>query len=71
MYLANEGRFVLFVPEIYAGKALEIMSTAPDGKDAARIGTVYDQSEGVILKSVIGANRIVDMFTGEQLPRIC
>jgi hydrogenase expression/formation protein HypE len=71
MYLANEGRFVLFVPEIYAEKALEIMSAAPDGKDAARIGTVYDESEGVILKSVIGANRIVDMFTGEQLPRIC
>ena len=71
MYLANEGRFVLFVPEADVGRALALLRSAAGGENAAIIGRVSDEPEGVILKSVIGANRIVDMFTGEQLPRIC
>jgi hydrogenase expression/formation protein HypE len=50
---------------------LDLLRSAADGEAAAIIGGVSDEPESVILKSVIGANRIVDMFTGEQLPRIC
>lgn len=71
MYLANEGRFVLFVPEVHSQRAIEIMNSCDGGAVAAKIGTVTDEPQGVLLKSVIGSTRIVDMFTGEQLPRIC
>jgi hydrogenase expression/formation protein HypE len=72
MYLANEGRFIAFVPRSQSDAALEIMRTARDGESAANIGSVGDPgSDRVTLKSRIGATRIVDMFTGEQLPRIC
>ena len=71
LYLANEGRFVLFIPESDADRSLEIMSLNGEGAEPSRIGTVSAEAEGVILKSIIGAKRIVDMFSGEQLPRIC
>jgi hydrogenase expression/formation protein HypE len=71
MYLANEGRFVLFVPDTVADSALSIITSHPHGENAERIGYVSEDPGGVILKSRIGASRIVDMFSGEQLPRIC
>ncbi|MDH3492427.1 MAG: hydrogenase expression/formation protein HypE [Acidobacteriota bacterium] len=72
MYLANEGRFVLFVAETDAEHALEIMNPMLVDSVPSKIGRVSESNSGdVILKSRIGANRIVDMFTGEQLPRIC
>lgn len=69
LYLANEGRFVAFVPQAHAAHALAVLREFEPS--AAIIGTVSRDSSDVILKSRIGANRIVDMFTGEQLPRIC
>ncbi len=72
MYLANEGRFIAFVPEKDAARTLEIMDRHAADTDAVQIGTVLpDRSGGVTMKSLIGASRIVDMFSGEQLPRIC
>jgi hydrogenase expression/formation protein HypE len=71
LYLANEGRFVLFVPEVHAERAVEIMKEHLHSKNASVIGKVGEGHAGVTLKSRIGASRIVDMFTGEQLPRIC
>lgn len=72
LYLANEGRFIAFVPQSHAEHALEIMKLDLFDSKPAQIGTVSAAATGeVILKSRIGANRIVDMFTGEQLPRIC
>jgi hydrogenase expression/formation protein HypE len=71
LYLANEGRFVLFVPQVHADRALELMTAHPFGKGASIIGKVGEGHAGVTMKSRIGASRIVDMFTGEQLPRIC
>jgi hydrogenase expression/formation protein HypE len=72
LYLANEGRFIAFVPHAHAARALEIMSSSLFDSTPAQIGTVSAAVSGdVILKSRIGASRIVDMFTGEQLPRIC
>ncbi len=67
MYVANEGRFIAFVPPGDAPQALELM-----GDGAAVIGVVRDDRPGLVtLESAIGASRIVDMLSGEQLPRIC
>ena len=72
LYIANEGRFIAFVPDRETERALSRMSSHPFGVGASVIGGVADsQSPVVTLKSRIGGARIVDMFTGEQLPRIC
>jgi len=72
LYLANEGRFVAFVSPRDADRAVELMSADPSGEGSRIIGEVISSGEGIVtLTSSIGASRIVDMFTGEQLPRIC
>ena len=72
LYVANEGRFIMFVPPKDAEKALEVMKKDNESIEPAAIGEVVDESEGVVnLKSKIGATRILDMVSGEQLPRIC
>lgn len=70
--VACEGRFAAFIPERDADRALKILRSSPGGATACRIGKVTDQAGSkVLLKSTIGAQRILDMTTGEQLPRIC
>jgi len=70
--VANEGRFVAFVAAEDAEKTLEIMRQNAVSSGAALIGNVTDRAEPmVVLRSRIGASRILDMATGEQLPRIC
>ena len=73
LQVACEGRFAAFVPERDAARTLEILQTDSSNASAAcRIGRVTDQrSTRVLLKSTIGAQRILDMSSGEQLPRIC
>jgi hydrogenase expression/formation protein HypE len=72
LYLANEGRFVAFVPAPDTDRALEILNSHPLGDGSCRIGEVTSNtSSAVVMRSRIGATRIVDMFSGEQLPRIC
>lgn len=72
MYLANEGRFIAFVPADEADRAIELIDRHAAGTRATNIGTVSaERSGGVTMRSLIGASRIVDMFSGEQLPRIC
>jgi hydrogenase expression/formation protein HypE len=72
LQVACEGRFAAFVPERDADRALEILRAHPTSADACRIGKVTGQrSPKVLLKSTIGAQRILDMSSGEQLPRIC
>ena len=72
LYVANEGRFVSFVPSDQAERALRILRSHPIGKDAAIIGVVAEKPAGLVtIESRIGATRIVDMLSGEQLPRIC
>lgn len=72
LYVANEGRFITFVDPADADRALEIMHSHPLGTDAAIIGTVMDDTRSIVtMKSAIGATRVVDMLSGEQLPRIC
>jgi hydrogenase expression/formation protein HypE len=72
LYVANEGRFVAFVSERQAEHALDVMRRFPICKDAARIGRVVEAHAGMVtLESRIGGHRVLDMLSGEQLPRIC
>lgn len=72
LYVANEGRFIAFVPEPEAARALGILRGQPVSAGACAIGVVSDHPRGLVtLKSRIGATRVVDMLSGEQLPRIC
>jgi len=72
LYVANEGRFACFTPEADAEQALRILRSHPLGKEATLIGSVTQKASGLVtLESRIGATRIVDMLSGEQLPRIC
>jgi hydrogenase expression/formation protein HypE len=71
-HVANEGKLVAVVPEEDAKKILEVLRENPLGKDAAIIGRVTEEPKGkVLVKTVIGTTRILDMLVGEQLPRIC
>ena len=73
LYVANEGRFVAFVPAAEAEHALSILRAHPLGRGATLAGEVVERDDrgAVTLGSVIGSTRILDMLTGEQLPRIC
>lgn len=72
LYLANEGRFVAFVPSPAAEKALAILRASPLGTAAQIIGRVIESAPGrVILQTPMGSSRVLDLLSGEQLPRIC
>jgi len=72
LYLANEGKVVAFVPSEVAPEVFNKMRKNKYGKESKIIGRVVKKSEGkVYLNTIIGGKRIVDMLTGEQLPRIC
>ena len=73
LYVANEGRFILFVAAKDGEKALQLLKDQSGCKMACGIGEVVaSDSEGIVeLNSVLGASRILDMLSGEQLPRIC
>lgn len=72
LYLANEGKLVAFVPSEIAPEVFKKMKENKYGKESKIIGRVTKNSEGkVYLNTAIGGKRIVDMLTGEQLPRIC
>jgi hydrogenase expression/formation protein HypE len=72
MYVANEGKFIAIVPEKDSAKCLEIIKTDEFGSEAVRIGEIAGKAESIVkLKSRIGTIRILDMLSGEQLPRIC
>jgi len=72
LYLANEGKLIAIVPAPDAGRVLDIIRRDAFGKDAVIVGEVTEQDPGrVVLETLIGGTRIVDMLVGEQLPRIC
>jgi len=72
LHVACEGRFVAFIAAKDAERALQIMSRHAVGAASAVIGKVAESTAPLVtLKSAIGANRILDMPSGEQLPRIC
>jgi len=72
LYVANEGKLVAVVAGQDAEKALAAMRAHEYGAEAAIIGRVVAEHPGrVVLRTALGARRIVDMLVGEQLPRIC
>jgi len=72
LYVANEGRFVCFVPAAEAERAITALRSTDVAHGAVLAGRVTDGPKGrVTVKSPIGATRILDMLSGEQLPRIC
>ena len=72
LQVANEGRMIVFLPAEMAEKALAVLRRFPETQNAVKIGTVSAEQKGrVVLESVIGTRRVVEMPPGEQLPRIC
>ncbi|MBI5512019.1 MAG: hydrogenase expression/formation protein HypE [Deltaproteobacteria bacterium] len=72
LYVANEGKLLAVVARDAADRLLEAMRKHPDGAEAARIGEIVAEHRGkVVMNSQIGARRVVEMMSGEQLPRIC
>ena len=72
LYVANEGKLIAFVSAEAADNVLKTMRAHPLGKNAILIGEVVANHPGtVIMKTHIGGSRVVDMLSGEQLPRIC
>jgi hydrogenase expression/formation protein HypE len=73
-YVANEGRFAVYVPENQAETALAALQKVPVSSGAVRIGwtgkTAGNRAR-VFLKTRLGSDRVMDMLSGEQLPRIC
>jgi hydrogenase expression/formation protein HypE len=72
LHVANEGKLVAVVPPGSVDAVLSAMRAHPLGEHAAVIGTVIADHAGfVLMKTRIGGSRVVDMLSGEQLPRIC
>jgi hydrogenase expression/formation protein HypE len=72
LYVANEGKLIAIVSRNSAQEVLRVMHSHPLGNDAVVIGEVVADNPGtVLMKSRVGGTRVVDMLSGEQLPRIC
>ena len=77
MNFANEGKLIAFAPPESAEKILETIKKDEFGQNACIIGEVLSENSGhekpgkVYMETLIGGTRVVDMLTGEQLPRIC
>lgn len=73
LYVANEGRFIAFIPPGQAQQALEILrSVHPEASIIGEVVATSDSQIGLVTtESAIGARRILDLLSGEQLPRIC
>ena len=72
LYLANEGKLVVVVPRSRAEIVLQTMQNHPLGKESQMIGEAITQPPGIVLlKTAFGTERILDMLSGDQLPRIC
>jgi hydrogenase expression/formation protein HypE len=73
LYVANEGRFVVFAPKHQEDEVLKILRAFPEGKEASIIGEVLDgaASPTVVAKNAFGTQRYLYRLSGDQLPRIC
>lgn len=72
LYVANEGVMLVIVPQHQANEAVRILRNHPEGVDAQVIGRIVEEGKAIVtLKTQYGGTRIVDMLSGEQLPRIC
>ncbi len=72
LYIANEGKLIIILPEVEADRVVGAMKQDPAGAEATIIGRVTSEHPGIVrMTTSIGSSRIVDMLTGDQLPRIC
>ena len=72
LYIANEGKLIIILPEAEADRVVGAMKQDPAGAEATIIGRVTSEHPGIVrMTTSIGSSRIVDMLTGDQLPRIC
>lgn len=71
LYVANEGRFVAFVPQAQARRALEVLSSCTGDTGPAIIGEVSGRGHSALIESRYGPVRRLAMLSGEQMPRIC
>lgn len=72
LYMANEGKVVLVIPEADARETLEVIRRHPEGKNAAIIGCITaDHPDKTLLRTRAGGSRILRRLSGLQLPRIC
>ena len=72
LHIANEGQFLAVVAAEQAKTALDVLRGATGGSQAAIIGEIGDQPAGsVLVTTLYGGSRIVDMLVGDPLPRIC
>src|SRR5579863_6668347 len=72
VYVANEGKAVFFVAPEAAERVLGVLRAHPLGRDAARIGHATAEHKGMLVaRTQMGANRVIPLQIGEQLPRIC
>lgn len=72
LYVANEGKLVAIVDSGVANDVLLAMRKNPYGKEAVIIGEVQEIGQSLVLmKTILGSTRVVDMLSGEMLPRIC
>jgi hydrogenase expression/formation protein HypE len=72
LYVANEGRFIAILPREQAAAALAVLKKVAVSARAAVIGYVEESPAGkVVMRTSVGSNRVLDLLSGEQLPRIC
>jgi len=71
LYLANEGKFIVVVDRDEENKIIEILKSDPLGAGASSIGEIGVENHKVILNTLVGGRRIIDMPSGLMLPRIC
>ena len=72
LYMANEGKLILILPQSFTEKALKNLRIHEYGQGAALIGYVLESSGGKVwLRTALGTTRVLDMLTAEMLPRIC
>ncbi len=72
LYLANEGKVIIFVESLHSEKVIAVLRSHPYGREARVIGRVAAAPAGQVgLRTGIGGVRLLDMLVGDQLPRIC
>jgi len=72
LHIANEGQFLAIVSSEHAESALQALRATPGGEEARMIGEVREQPESAVLVTTLyGGSRLVDMLVGDPLPRIC
>ncbi len=72
LFVANEGKMLVIVPQGRADQVLATMKQHPLGEDATVIGRIVEEHPNLlVLQTGLGGKRVVAMQIGEQLPRIC